>query len=121
MPPRAPVSLAIVHSASGRRPQAPSAPRLSLTRQQFKAKTFIQGYIAEHGVGPSYDEVMVALGLSSKSGVSRIVNGLADRGHVIWNSRMARSLRVVEHSCPNCGCALDASPILPAAENGASS
>jgi repressor LexA len=116
--PRAPLTLA--HSASGRRPQRAESRRLSLTRQQLNAKTFIQAYVAAHGVGPTFGEVMEGLGLASKGGVHRLVNALADRGHVTFVSRSARSLRVVDHHCPNCGCALDAEPIHPADENGAS-
>jgi SOS-response transcriptional repressor LexA len=110
----------MANSASGRRPQRRGEFRTSLTRQQLNAKTFIAAFTRDHGVGPIYDEIMVAVGLKSKSGVSRLVQGLADRGHVTWIARSARSLRVVEHSCPNCGCALDAAPLHPVADNGGS-
>ena len=44
------------------------------------------------GVSPSYDELREALGLTSKSGVHRLVHGLAERGHIVINYGKRRSI-----------------------------
>lgn len=51
-----------------------------LTTRQGEALDFIEAHTAKHGYAPSYNEIMVNLGLHSKSGISRIINGLCNRG-----------------------------------------
>lgn len=64
-----------------------------MTLMQEKALAFIRSYMAANGdVSPSYDEIMVGIGLRSKSGVHRIVQALLDRGHLHRENGHARSL-----------------------------
>lgn len=59
-----------------------------LTARQSECLAFIQNTMAVSKVGPSFDEIKAALGLSSKSGVHRLVHGLAERGHIrLWPDR----------------------------------
>lgn len=65
------------------------------SKKQRELLGFIEGFIAEHGYGPSYREVMRALDYKSVSTVAVHVNGLIARGHLIKRDRSARSLEVV--------------------------
>lgn len=68
---------------------------IPLTRQQQRTLDFIKGYIAENEVSPSYDEIMAALGLQSKSGVYRLVRGLQNRKRVRFTPNVSRSIEVL--------------------------
>jgi repressor LexA len=64
-----------------------------LTKKQKQALGFIADYMSRHdGIAPSYQEIAEALGLKSKSGVHRIVQGLTDKGHIRSRSYRARSI-----------------------------
>ena len=64
-----------------------------MTRKQREMYDFITRYADEHnGVTPSYDEMRDAAGLSSKSGVHRIITGLEQRGHISRRPGLARSV-----------------------------
>ena len=67
-----------------------------LTSRQRKLWLFGRDYAAQHGIGPSYAEMTVALGLKSKQGPHRIVNSLAERGYARKLSSRARSVEFVE-------------------------
>lgn len=64
----------------------------SMTAKQSEALTFITGYIHQHGIGPSFDEIKDALALKSKSGVHRIITALVERGHLVKLPNRARTL-----------------------------
>lgn len=67
-----------------------------LTHQQLKALNFIKDYTRDTGgVSPTYQEIATGIGLSSKAGVHRIVNGLEARGRIA-RSRFARSIMVLD-------------------------
>lgn len=53
-----------------------------LTRRQHELLRFIISYTGRSGISPSYDEMVEALGLASKSGVFRLVNALEERGYI---------------------------------------
>ena len=67
----------------------------TLTERQAEAKAFIVDYIARNGNAPSYNEIADALGLSSKSGVHRLMQGLIDRGHIRTIPNSARAIEVI--------------------------
>jgi repressor LexA len=70
---------------------------LGLTARQQQCLSFVHRYRQlQHGVSPSYDEIKTALGLKSKSGVHRLVQGLAARGHISRVAKNARSIAPVE-------------------------
>lgn len=67
---------------------------ITMTKRQKDAYDFIRSYIDEKGFGPSYDEIMKALGLNSKSGVHRIIHGLKERGVLSQRPYLARCIEI---------------------------
>ncbi len=67
-----------------------------LTVQQSKLLKFIEECLQERGVSPSFEEMRTHLGLGSKSGVHRLLEGLSERGFVKRLRNRARALRVVK-------------------------
>lgn len=65
------------------------------SKKQRELLSFIDGFIAGHGYGPSYREVMRALNYKSVSTVAVHINGLISKGHLVKRDRSARSLEVV--------------------------
>lgn len=79
------------------RPVTLSPPRRAgLTPRQRQLLDFITDYIDCEGCSPSYDEMQAHLGLKSKSGITRLVNGLAWRGWVTQQKHQYRSVRPIE-------------------------
>lgn len=73
-------------------------PDTSASRPSKKQKellSFIDTFIAGHGYGPSYREIMRALDYKSVSTVAIHVNNLIAKGYVRKRDRSARSLEVV--------------------------
>lgn len=70
---------------------------MSMTRRQKQVLDFISATIEEKGYAPSYQEIMVHLGLHSKSGVHRLIMGLRERGLVHQRANFARTVRPVEY------------------------
>ena len=68
-----------------------------LTRMQSRALAFIERYVAENGLSPTYDEIAAELGLASKSGVNRLVTGLEQRGRVRKLAGRARGIEIIGH------------------------
>lgn len=66
------------------------------SKKQRELLAFIDTFIAGHGYGPSYREVMRALNYKSVSTVAVHINGLIAKGHLIKRDRSARSLEVVD-------------------------
>lgn len=69
------------------------------TQRQGELLAFISGYIAQHGVAPSCDEMREAMGLGSKSGVNRMLNGLEERGLIRRVHFRARAIEIVAQPC----------------------
>lgn len=65
---------------------------LSMTPRQKQAYDFIRSFIDEKGYGPSYEEIQEAIGLASKSGVHRIIEGLEERDLIVRRPCMRRSI-----------------------------
>ena len=66
-----------------------------MTKRQKEVLDYILAYWSEHGYSPSYDEIGVALGISSKSNVHRLIYSLVNRGFLKNHPRKSRSLLVV--------------------------
>lgn len=67
-----------------------------MTSQQAILLQFIDGYMTQHhGRAPSFDEMKDALGLRAKSGVHRVLSGLAERGYIVRRRHSARNIRVL--------------------------
>lgn len=67
---------------------------IGMTSRQQDAYDFIRSYIDEHSMSPTFEEIKAGLGLGSKSGVTRIVYGLAERGLIRLLPKKARSIVV---------------------------
>jgi SOS-response transcriptional repressor LexA len=66
------------------------------SKKQRELLTFIDGFISQHGYGPSYREIMNGLGYRSVSTVATHVDNLIKKGHLRKRDYSARSLEVVE-------------------------
>lgn len=66
-----------------------------LTRKQRDLLIFINERLAETGIAPSFDEMKVALGLKSKSGIHRLITALEERGFLRRLAHRARALEVL--------------------------
>lgn len=64
------------------------------SKKQQELLQFIDGFITGHGYGPSYREVMRALGYKSVSTVAVHVNELIAKGYLEKKDNSARSLTV---------------------------
>jgi repressor LexA len=67
-----------------------------LTLKQRELLLFINQRLTATGVSPSFDEMKEALHLKSKSGIHRLVTGLAERGFIRRLPHRARALEVVK-------------------------
>lgn len=66
-----------------------------MTKRQAELLAFIKAYDAEHGYSPSFDEMKVALGLKSKSGVARIVKSLVEKNEITTVPHRARTIQIL--------------------------
>ena len=66
-----------------------------LTQRQHQLLQFIHGYLRDHGVPPSFEEMRAALRLKSKSGIHRLITGLVERGYIRRLPYRARALEVI--------------------------
>lgn len=71
-----------------------------MTPKQRQCLDFIGAYIAEHGFSPSYDEIKDALGIASKSGVSRILVELEAQRRITRRPEHRRSIEVLVAAPP---------------------
>lgn len=65
------------------------------SKRQRELLNFVDGFIQGHGYGPSYREIMRALGYKSVSTVAVHIDGLMTKGYLRKRDRSARSLEVV--------------------------
>lgn len=66
-----------------------------LTKKQHELLLFIHSRLKKEGVPPSYEEMKVALGLHSKSGIHRLVNALEERGFLKRLPNRARAIEIL--------------------------
>ncbi|MCC9622992.1 transcriptional repressor LexA [Thalassospira sp. MA62] len=66
-----------------------------LTRKQYELLVYIDNYLGDHGISPSFDEMKEALNLKSKSGIHRLITGLEERGFIRRLAHRARALEVL--------------------------
>lgn len=65
-----------------------------LTPRQRDFLEAFKSFEQTHGYTPSYIEMAVALGYSSKESVFRLVNGLEERGYLCRLPNKARSIKL---------------------------
>ena len=68
------------------------------TKKQQELLAFVTSFIVEHSYGPSYREIMNALGYKSVSTVAVHVEGLIAKGYLRRGENAARSLEIVKSS-----------------------
>lgn len=68
------------------------------SKKQRELLSFIEAFVAEHGYGPSYREIMRGCDYKSVSTVAVHVDNLIKRGHLRKKDHSARSLEVVKAS-----------------------
>lgn len=65
------------------------------SKSQRELLNFVDNFIQGHGYGPSYREIMRALGYKSVSTVAVHIDGLISRGYLLKRDHSARSLEVI--------------------------
>lgn len=65
------------------------------SKRQRELLSFVDGFIQGHGYGPSYREIMRALGYKSVSTVATHLDGLITKGYVRKRDKSARSLEII--------------------------
>jgi repressor LexA len=65
------------------------------TKRQKELLDYVDAFIQQHGYGPSYREIMNALGYKSVSTVAIHVDGLILKGYLRKTDHSARSLQVI--------------------------
>jgi repressor LexA len=65
-----------------------------LTKKQRDLLIFINDYILNTGLSPSFEEMKTGLDLKSKSGIHRLINALVERGFLERLPNKARALEV---------------------------
>jgi len=84
-------------------PSNGSPPSTGLTAQQRACLDAIEAYFARTRTMPSAENLRVALGLSSKSGVLRLLRQLEERGRIARVPLRARAIRLLEEpECRRC-------------------
>ncbi|WP_208435818.1 transcriptional repressor LexA [Bartonella phoceensis] len=66
-----------------------------LTCKQYELLLFIHNHIKETGISPSFDEMKIALELSSKSGIHKLMVALEQRGFIRRLPNRARAVEVI--------------------------
>lgn len=65
------------------------------TPRQNDLLRFLKGHIAAKGFSPSYTEMMDGMGVKSKSGIARLLDGLEARGLIRRLPAQARAIEIV--------------------------
>lgn len=80
-----------------------------ITRQQQRVLTFVQEYICENDVSPTYGEIAESLNCA-KSNVHGLVRRLAERGAITYRPDRERSIMLVVHHRHMLGVEVPAEP-----------
>lgn len=71
-----------------------------LTVKQRELLDYVGTCMAADGVCPSFDEMRLAMGLKSKSGIHRLVDALEERGFIQRLPNRARAIEILETPRP---------------------
>jgi len=80
------------------------------TKRQKELLEYVDGFIQEHGYGPSYREIMNAIGYKSVSTVAIHIDGLISKGFLRKTDNSARSLEVVTTNATTASASKSVSP-----------
>ena len=67
-----------------------------LTSKQLKLFNYLTETLEKSNMSPSYEEMKVALGLNSKSGIHRLINALEERGFIKRLHNKARAIQILK-------------------------
>ena len=67
-------------------------------KKQSKLYNFLKDKIKKTNVSPSFEEMKIAMGLKSKSGIQRLINGLIERGFIEKKDNKKRAINIVNNS-----------------------
>lgn len=87
--------------------------KAGLTAKQAELLAYLDEYTAREGHSPSFDQMGAKLSLASKSGVSRLVDALEERGYIVRLPNRARGISVIGGKAS----ALEEKAFPPAVEN----
>ena len=66
-----------------------------LTSKQLKLLEFLRESLNKNSVSPSFEEMKLALGLKSKSGIHRLITALEERGFIQRLHNKARAINII--------------------------
>ncbi len=66
-----------------------------LTAKQLKLLEYLKKSLRENSVSPSFEEMKLALGLKSKSGIHRLITALEERGFIKRLHNKARAINIL--------------------------
>jgi len=69
-----------------------------LTEKQQNLLSYIEAFLEDHGRPPSFEQMMEAMGLKSKSNIHRLIGALEERGYIKRLPNKARALEVLKPS-----------------------
>ncbi len=69
--------------------------KIPLTKNMERVYNFIKEYIETNNESPSYDEIVKAMNMKSKSNVARYILNLEERGWILKEMYKARTLKLV--------------------------
>jgi|MDTE01.1.fsa_nt_gb SOS-response transcriptional repressor LexA len=69
--------------------------KIPLTKNMEKVYRYIKEYIEKNNMSPSYDDILEAMNMKSKSNVARYILSLQERGWISKEMYKARTLRLV--------------------------
>ena len=67
-----------------------------LTVKQSKLLEYLTEVLNKNKVSPSFEEIRISLGMSSKSGVHRLINSLEERGFIKRLHNKARAIKILK-------------------------
>lgn len=65
-----------------------------LSPNEVKALAFLRQYIGKHAYAPSYDEMLAALDIKSKSGIARVLDQLEEGGLIARVEGKMRAIKI---------------------------
>jgi len=71
---------------------------IMLTKQQNKLFNYLKEKIKKTNISPSFEEMKIAMGLKSKSGIQRLIDGLVERGFIEKKNNKKRAINILNKS-----------------------
>ena len=69
-----------------------------LTKKQSKLLQYLKQKMKKDNVSPSFEEMKNAMGLKSKSGIQRLINGLVERGFIEKKINKKRAINILDNT-----------------------